>query len=189
MKSRVINFKQFEKLNEQIIISTSILGLEKLSRLSDNMTNILNEQIVAELESSQIYRAMACWLNKEGWPDATNYYMTTSDEELQHMRDLYTYMFLKNADVEVSNEFNVTTEFSDIRELVTRSLKHEMTITERWNNIANAAIAEKDNDTYQLSQKFLTEQLDEEEKFRTILEKINLDMPKYEIDRLFITIS
>jgi ferritin len=41
------------------------------------------------------------------------------------------------------------------------------------------------NTTYEFSQWFIKEQVEEEEKFRNFIFKMNLDMPDYEIDDMF----
>lgn len=176
------------KLNEQVETSLALVKVtrvEQVSRLSEPIVKILNAQASLELESSQIYRAMACWLNKNGWPEATNYYMKSADEELNHYVKIYNYLFDKNSDGVVLPVNQVKLDYTDIVNIVEASLMHEMRISGQWNEIANAALELKDNDTYAMAQWFLKEQIEEEEKFRKKLEKIRLDMPKYEIDKLF----
>ena len=51
---------------KKIIPFSLFEGVEKEGRLSEKITNILNEQIKNELQSSQIYRGMSCWLDNEG---------------------------------------------------------------------------------------------------------------------------
>lgn len=60
-----------------------------------------------------------------------------------------------------------------------------MTVTEQWNNISKLAKNANDNTTYEFAQWFLKEQVEEEEKFRNILFKLDLDMPKWKTDELF----
>ena len=60
-----------------------------------------------------------------------------------------------------------------------------MNVTKNWEDIAEAALSSGDNTTYEFSQWYLKEQVEEESKFRDILFKLNLDMPKYELDELF----
>ena len=56
-------------------------SLEKVKRLQDSVIEILNTQITNELSSSQIYRAMSCWLDDQGWNAAAKYFFKSADEE------------------------------------------------------------------------------------------------------------
>jgi ferritin len=160
-------------------------GIEDKARLSDKIVKLLNEQVKNELESSQLYKAMSCWLDDQGWITASKYFFKSGNEELIHMDKIYEYLFDKNCRAMVPNTDGIKNDFKDIKSIVEESLDHEMKITEQWNNIANSALGEKDNDTYCLAQWFLKEQIEEETKFRDFLFKIRLDMPKYEIDEMF----
>jgi ferritin len=159
--------------------------IENKGRLSDNILKLLNEQIKNELVSSQIYRAMSCYLDDKGWIESQKYYFKSAQEEIIHMEKIYEYIFEKNCKAEVPACEKVKDDYKNIRNVVEESLNHEMEVTENWNNIANTSMKDKDNDTYALSQWFLKEQVEEESKFRDILFKMNLDMPDYEIDELF----
>lgn len=160
-------------------------GIEDKSRLSQNISSMLNDQIQKELESSQIYRAMSCYLDDKGWIGGQKLFFKYADEELEHMRKIYNYMFEKNAKAITPACEAVQGDFKDVREIVENTLNHEMEVTQNWNDIAEAAKKEGDNDTYSLAQWFINEQREEEIKARDLLFKMNLDMPDWKIDELF----
>ena len=170
---------------EKIIKFRAFEGIEEKGRLSDEMTEKLNEQIKNELQSSQIYRAMSCWLDDAGWIDASKFYFKSADEELIHHCKVYEYLFSRNVLAVVPSVDDVDQEFDDIRDVVEKSLEHEIDVTKQWEDISEAADEEGDSTTYEFAQWFLKEQITEEEKFRNTLFKMNLDMPNYEIDKLF----
>jgi len=159
--------------------------IENEKRLSESIIDILNEQIKDELESSQIYKAMSCWLDNNGWKSASEYFFISANEELIHMDKIYKYLFSRNCVAKVPSIGEVEQNFKDIKEVIEKSLEHEMEVSKKWNNISELAKKEKDNTTYEFSTWYLNEQVEEEEKFRDILDKINLDMPKFEIENLF----
>jgi len=163
----------------------SFSSIENKPRLSEKINNLLNEQINYELYSAQLYLAISCWLDSDGWISASNYYFESSKEELTHREKIYKYIFSKNCKAVVKECDKIKDDFKDIREIVEFSLEHEMKVTEMLNNISEMAKKEGDNTTYEFIQWFLSEQTEEEERFRNILFKMNLDMPKYEIDKLF----
>ena len=160
-------------------------SIEQKPRLSKDITNILNKQIENELYSSQIYRSFSAWSDDEGWIGASELFFKYADEELGHMSKIYKYLYEKNARALVPNVKNVPQEFKDIRDLAEKALEHEMKVTKNWNDIANKAKGEDDNDTYSFALTFVNEQREEEEKIRNILFSMDLDMPKWKIDEMF----
>lgn len=160
-------------------------GVESEYRLSEEIVKILNDQIKNELMSSQIYRGMSCYLDETGWVDASKYFFKAAQEELTHMDKIYQYIFERNSLAVVPVTEEVKQKFETIREVVEESLKHEIEVTKNWENIAESADKAGDNTTYEFAQWFLKEQVEEENKFRDMLDKINLDMPKWRIDELF----
>ncbi|MCK9446970.1 ferritin [bacterium] len=154
-------------------------------RLNENILSLLNEQIKNELNASQIYRSMSCWLNDQKWPSGSKLFFTYANEELNHMNKIYNYIFSKNCQAIVPCSCDVETEFPNIKNLIETALQHEIEVSEEWENICNCALKYGDNTTVEFSQWFLKEQIEEEEKFREMLEIINLDMPNYEIEKMF----
>lgn len=160
-------------------------NIEDLGRLSTELTDVLNTQIKNELQSCQIYLGMSCWLDDKGWIGAQKYFFKSGFEELEHMKKIYQYLFDRNVLAVVPEVDTIQQEFEDIRQVVELSLEHEIGVTRNWDNISEMAKAEGDNTTYEFAQWFLKEQVEEEDKFRDILFKLNLDMPKWKIDELF----
>lgn len=160
-------------------------SVEQKPRLSKSITSILNKQIENELYSSQIYRSFSAWSDDKGWIGASQLFFKYADEELAHMAKIYKYLYEKNSRALVPNVKNVPQEFNDIRDLVEKALEHEMKVTKNWNDIANKAKAEDDNDTYSFALGYVNEQREEEEKIRNILFSMDLDMPKWKIDEMF----
>lgn len=58
-------------------------------------------------------------------------------------------------------------------------------VTKNWEAISELAKKEGDNTTYEFAQGFLKEQVEEEEKFRNLLFKLDLNMPDWKTDELF----
>jgi ferritin len=172
MKNTIRRFKVFEAVEDD-------------SRLSKSLTDTLNKQIKNELMSSQKYRAMSCWLDDKGWIGGSKYYFKSAQEELSHMDKVYQYLFDRNATAKVPNADEVKHDFKSIREVLELSLKHEMEITKNWEAISELSKKEGDNTSYEFAQGFLKEQIEEEEKFRNLLFKLDLNMPDWKTDELF----
>jgi ferritin len=160
-------------------------NIEYEKRLSQPIIDILNTQIKNELESSQIYKGMSTWLDDKGWVISSKYYYTASQEEITHMDKIYDYLFEKNCKPIVPTIGQIKQDFKDIREVLEESLKHEIIVTKNWENIADLALKEKDNTTYNFSQWFINEQRSEEEKFRNLLFALDKEIPDWYLDENF----
>lgn len=176
-------------MTRHVKLFESFSGIEDKARLSQNISSMLNDQIQRELESSQIYRAISCWMDDKGWTGGQKLFFKYADEELVHMNKLYNYFFEKNTKAITPACEQVKGEFESVREIVEYSLDHEMEVTKYWNEIANAAKEENDNDTYTLAQWYLSEQIEEETKFRDILFKMNKNLPDWRVDEIFESMS
>jgi len=160
--------------------------LENIGRLEKQVLYLLNKQIRNEFQSSFIYRETSAWLDDSGWIGGSKLFAKYADEELDHAKKIYQYIFEKNCKAITPSDLgNIELLYTSIKDLVTKALEHEMQVTADWNTIASVAKDLNDHDTYAFALIFIKEQTEEEEKFRNILFKINLDMPKYEIDELF----
>lgn len=183
MKRNVRGFEEFVKESVEPKIEEVLNeALVDEERLSKKVIEILNKQIKNELNSSQMYRAMSCWLDDQKWPTSVKVFFKYADEELTHMSKIYQYLFDRNCKVTVPVCDEQKGEFKDIKDMVENALEHEMGVTKNWEDISKLAKEEDDSTTFEFAQWFLKEQIEEEEKMRTIIEKIDLDMPKYEID-------
>lgn len=175
-----------DESEEKSELSKAVSGLlENKPRLSEAILSLLNTQIKNELQSSQIYKGVSCWLDDNGWIGASKYYFKSAAEELTHMDKIYQYLFDRNCKAVVPTCDEVKQDFKDIREIVEFSLEHEMEVSKQWEEISKKAKEENDSTTHEMAEWFLKEQVEEEEKFRNILFKMNLDMPKWKVDELF----
>jgi ferritin len=160
-------------------------NIEYEKRLSQPIIDILNEQIGNELQSSQIYRGMSCFLDDKGFTNAGKYFFKSGQEELVHMDRIYNYLFDKNCKPKVPKTTDVKQDFTNIVEILKLSLEHEILVSKNWNDIADLALKEKDNFTYQEAQWFINEQVEEENKWRELLFEIDTDTPKWKISDIF----
>jgi ferritin len=67
-----------------------------------------------------------------------------------------------------------TDEFDSLLDLFEKVMDHEKFITEAINELYEVALKEKDYTTMNFLQWYITEQLEEENLFKTILDKIKL---------------
>ncbi len=142
--------------------------------LGDKMVKALNEQIAFEGYASFLYLSMAGWFENKSMLGCANFMYRQSEEEHVHMMKIFHYLIEMDA-VAISPAIKQPpAKFKDVKTIFSDTLKHEQTVTQSINELVELAIKEKDHSTYTFLQWYVTEQREEENLMRTILDKIKL---------------
>mgnify|MGYP002639415133 CR=1 FL=1 len=139
-----------------------------------NVQSAINEQIKKEEYSSRLYLAMAIWCEVNGYPGASKFLYEHADEERMHMMKLVHFVNERGGKAQLMNIEEPTHDFESLLDVFEKVMEHEEYITESINNLYEVAITEKDYTTMNFLQWYITEQLEEENLFNTILDKIKL---------------
>lgn len=134
----------------------------------------INEQIKLEEQSSRIYLAMASWCETHGFPGAAAYLFKQTDEERIHQRKFINYLNDRGGFATLVSQDAPIHTFESLLDLFQKVLVHEEFITSSINHLYETAMNEKDYITFNFLQWFITEQIEEESTFRTIIDKIKL---------------
>lgn len=170
---------------ENAIRKNMVTPLEKKPRLSSNTIALLNQQIVNEMYSCNLYKQLSSWLDENGWTNGSKLFLQYGNEEIEHADKVIDYLYDMNCKVIIGTIEQPTIQVNNIRSVLTTALQHEIGVTNQWKAIAIAALKEVDLQTYDLCHWFMYEQIEEETKFRDLLFKLNLGTPDYEIDKIF----
>ena len=142
--------------------------------ISKKVEKVLNNQIRLEAESSQLYLAMACWAESNGFEGVAEFMYEHSDEEREHMLKFIKFLNNRGGSTLISKLAEPTHKFESIRAVFEALLKHEIFISEQINEIVHITFQEKDFATHNFLQWFISEQIEEEALARTIIDKMNL---------------
>lgn len=159
--------------------------IESVPQLCKECQTILNTQIKNEFNSAQIYFGMSAWFDNQGWNNAGKLFLKYGHEEMEHMKKVTEFMYDRNCKVDITSLPDVDTNFSDTRDVVTKALAHEISITKNWRDIAACGIKCNEHDVVEFSNWFLREQNEEENKQRDILDLINLGIPNWKLEEEF----
>lgn len=140
--------------------------------ISKNLENAINEQINFEFYSAYTYLAMSAYAEEIDFPGAANFFKIQAQEELDHARKMYDYLFQKGGKVVLEAIEKPKAEFDNLLNIFEEGLKHEQTVTKRIYNIANIALDEKEHATMSFLSWFVDEQVGEEENFTNLVKKI-----------------
>lgn len=142
--------------------------------INKNVEKAINEQIIVEAYSSQLYLAMASWCGINGFAGAAKFLFKHTDEERLHMLKFIHYVNDRGGHAVVSALKAPPKDYTDIIGVFKEILKHEEYVTACINSLVEVAMKEKDFNTANFLQWFVLEQVEEESLFRSILDKINL---------------
>lgn len=145
--------------------------------LNDKILSALNDQIKYELESSYLYLGMAAWLNDAALEGFAHWMRMQAQEEQGHAMKIYDYIEEHGNKVELQAIGAPPKEWKDVVEVFQKSLAHEQFITGRIGQLVELAAAEKDHATSVFLQWFVSEQVEEEDTFRKVLDKLNFVKP------------
>jgi len=157
-------------------------------KLSANMKKVLNDQILLEASASNSYLAMASWCEITGYQGAANYFYAQSDEERTHMLKIVHYLNSLGTPATIPAIKAPVSSYKSLEELIKTALKNEQSVTKAIHHMVEITQKEKDHSTYAFLEWFVNEQVQEETKFETILQKFDLlgrdKLAIHEIDKL-----
>lgn len=140
----------------------------------EEIVKLLNYRIEQEELSSRLYLSMSEWLTNQGYDGAAKMIHSWYEEEAEHAvwarEFLRSYNFLP----EVRTIAAPTLSFSSLKDVIKKSLEHEIEITSQCNELAT-----KVNDVgcycaMPLALKYIQEQADEIDKTTGWLDRLDL---------------
>jgi len=142
--------------------------------LSEKMLEDLNLQLNRELYSGYLYLSMSAYFSSKGMPGFANWMRVQAQEELTHAMKFFDYILKSGGSVKVLPIDAPPTDWANPLEVFQETLRHEQKVTSHINNLMDLAISQKDHATGNFLQWFISEQVEEEENARNILDRLSL---------------
>lgn len=142
--------------------------------LKKKIEDICNRQVEREGFSSNLYLAMAIWAETNGLAGVAGWFYAQADEERMHMLKFIKYINERSGKAVMPALKKPVAEFKDVEDVFKEVLKHEEYITASINEIVAMTLEEKDFNTHNFLQWFVTEQIEEEASVKAILDKVKL---------------
>ena len=140
--------------------------------ITEKLQNAINDQITAELWSSNLYLQMSFYMEKEGWDGAAHWLAKQSEEEKEHAMDMAHYLIKRGGTAKVSMIDVVPEGWGDYAEVFKNVYDHECHVSELINSLVDVASAEKDKATQDFLWNYVREQVEEEATASAIVDKI-----------------
>ncbi|MFX1513941.1 MAG: ferritin [Promethearchaeota archaeon] len=141
--------------------------------LSEKINDALNQQINEEFFSGYLYWAMANWFESQNWLGFAQWLKVQAQEEYEHAERFYNFIHEIGGEVELLAVKQPPKEWNSPLDAFKAAYEHEKYITGKINELVDLATELKDNATLRgVLDWFVTEQIEEEEQTRTIVEDL-----------------
>ncbi len=142
--------------------------------LTKKLSDAFNEQIKAEMWSSNLYLSMAVYFMDAGLDGCAHWMKKQTAEELEHAHKLIDYAVKRGGKVIVSQIDAVPAQWDNPQAVFEQVYKHECHVSALIDQLMDVAIAENDKATQEFLRWFVNEQVEEEENAKGILDKFNI---------------
>lgn len=136
------------------------------------LINNLNTQMNFEVSSAYIYAAMSAYAKKQGMNGFAHFFHKQAKEELEHAEAFYNFLFDIDATPVYEAIAKPEAEYGTFTETFKAALEHEKIVSSNIRKLYEQATEEKNYEAIQFLGKFITEQVEEEDTFRSIVERL-----------------
>ena len=135
---------------------------------------------------------MGAWCERIGYEGSAAFFFEQANEENTHMLKFIHYLNKAGAEAIIPAIEKPQDKFDSLESTFQASLKSEQTVTSLIYNLVDIADKEKDRAAYSFLQWFVSEQVEEETLFQTILQKFEIlgrdKLAVYQIDQSLASI-
>jgi ferritin len=161
-------------------------------RISSETAKAINDQIAYEASATQAYVAIGSWCERTGYDGSARFFFEQAAEENTHMLKFVHYLNNAGAEAIIPATDKPQDNFDSLESTFQVGLKSEQAVTKLINNLVEIVEREKDRATYSFLQWFISEQIEEETLFETILQKFEIigrdKLAIYQIDQSLASI-
>ena len=138
------------------------------------MLKALNEQVKWEMYSANLYLSMSSYFQNVGLSGFANWMRIQYQEETAHALKFYNFILARGGEAEMSVIDAPPKSWKDALDVFKATATHEAEVTRRISTLAHLARDEKDYATEVFLQWFITEQVEEEETVKDIINQLKL---------------
>lgn len=142
--------------------------------ISDKMAQAINRQIAAEFHSAYIYLSLSGYFADKGFGGIASWLRIQSEEEVEHATKLFDYILSQNRCPELQTIPAIPATEGSVKDIFTLILNQEENVTKMIRDLYELAQEEKDYGSGIFLQWYITEQIEEENQVRDILDKIEI---------------
>jgi len=142
--------------------------------LDQKIQDTLNDQMIFEMYSANIYLSMATWFDEKNLSGFSSWMKVQYQEEMFHATKFGDYINERGGRVLIKGIDAPPTEWDSALAAFENALEHERLVTRRINDIVALATEEKDFATLIFLQWFVSEQVEEEASVDGVVQQLKL---------------
>lgn len=140
--------------------------------ISQQLQDALNEQIVMEIYSANLYLSMSFYMEKEGFTGFSTWMKKQSAEEMDHAYTFANYIIKRGGTAAVGSIAKVKQTWESPLDAFKETYTHECKISQLIDKLLDKAIEEGDKATQDFLWQFVREQVEEEATVSGIVDRI-----------------
>ena len=140
--------------------------------ITERLQKAINDQITAELWSSNLYLQMAYFFKREGWDGFAHWMELQAVEEREHATKMGDFLVERGGTVKLQMIDVVPEGWGSPLEVFEHTYSHECRVSRMIDGIVTLAIAEKDYAAENFFRTFVNEQVEEEALFAGIVDRM-----------------
>ena len=142
--------------------------------INEKVEKALNDQVNAEMYSSYLYLSMSAYCESIDLPGFAQWMKAQAQEEMLHTMKMYDYIVERGGRMVFSAIAAPPAEWKSSLDTFSYALGHEQIVTGLINKLVDIAIAESDHATNIFLQWFVSEQVEEEATFTSVLQHLKM---------------
>jgi ferritin len=146
----------------------------KIMELTTKLTDAFNDQIQAEMWSSNLYLSMSVYFQEMGLSGCAHWMKKQTKEELEHAYKLIDYGIMRGGKIKISPLDAVPATWDSPLAVFEHTYNHELIVSRRIDALMDIAIAENDKATQEFLRWFVNEQVEEEDSAKSIIDKFKV---------------
>ncbi|MEX0927878.1 MAG: ferritin [Balneolales bacterium] len=142
--------------------------------MNEEIQQIINDQIQAELQSAYDYLAMSAFFEEQSLEGFAHWMKKQWEEETEHAMKFYRHLLARNGHVELKSLKQPSVSFNSPLDVFRKALAQEQKITIFIHDMYERAVGDKDYALQQLLLWFIEEQVEEEDAARSIIDQLEM---------------
>jgi ferritin len=143
-------------------------------KIAAELEKLLNEQMMAEIESWYLYRALAAWFQDQNLEGFAHWMEVQAEEELYHANRIRDYLYKRDNKVHYSAMAEPKITWNSPLQAMEAVLEHEIEVSVSIDQKCKKAMEMGDLGVVAMLRWFVKEQEEEEETPRNIIDQMKL---------------
>ncbi|MFD2114454.1 ferritin [Paenibacillus yanchengensis] len=140
--------------------------------MNDGLAKALNDQMNFEFYSAHVYLAMAAYCSGDSLDGFANFFIVQAEEERFHAMKIYKFLNDRGRRVTLQELGEPKNDYKSVLDTFEQGYAHEQLNTERFYNLSDLALNEREHATINFLKWFIDEQVEEEALFDSIINKL-----------------